>query len=827
MIIKSLKLQGVGPLQYHSFELLPKGINVILGPNESGKTTFGKAIVAVIHGVNKDVNLQRSMSGGSIFNGYLNLEIDDSEYQIFRNFETDQVRLSKIVGDEQEILFEGNANPRGRTEEPKLYRKIIENDLGLPSASVIRNSSFVDQLDLYMEIDEELRKQISGAGQSDYMRAAGSLRDSYYLLTSSPLLGDKKRSKNREIEDLKSELEDLNDEYDESRLKTENVSTKLEEQSELDEEVKDYQILVDETSQEQKAIDQYHNLIEKYSTYKDQKEIHEKTKENIDQLKQALEANEKELSKDKFASFQDLSEDELKSLRKYVQSDAESTWMKLGEYQAEKTRLDKELKDSRYKAFKNAPEDAGGLLKSLQNQRAGLSRVEGVLESSPSGEKRSPRRWLWLIPVLLASLGFPPGYFAGKWLLPGITDEIPLETGALITGGIVAFLALLVGFVIVILIRTTRKSPERKQIEAEAKRRDIESEINRLEEELEPVLRATNEGTSLDVLLDRCSRWEELKGQQERIEENIDLLQAREALQIREDPKLTEILDQTGATVLEEHLVEFDELKAGIKASSDTLQGMSTSEELQVIDPDKLVDNLQETLLHLTALEREYPTFKTLKEDEEKRLQKLQEMNELLSSREGNLAELKKSLIDTDKDLAVEQALTIRDPILIMEEIEEQEEVLSRLILRSAALETAVTVLNEAITEYEHDHLGRLSDITSDIFSTFTKGRYERVDILAGGTIQVYEPKGEPLVAELLSVGARDQLYLAIRIAVTDLLSSEMKLPFLFDDSFVNFDKSRLKAAKDVLSQISEDRQVILLSHDEVYRDWGDKVIVL
>jgi DNA repair exonuclease SbcCD ATPase subunit len=827
MIIKSLKLQGAGPLQDHSFELLPNGINVILGPNESGKTTFGTAIVAVIHGVNKDVNLQHSTSGGSIFNGYLNLQIDDSEYQIFRNFETDQVRISKIVDDGQEILFEGNANPRGRTEEPKLYRRIIENDLGLPSASVIRNSSFVDQLDLYMEIDEELRKQISGAGQSDYMRAAGSLRDSYYLLTSSPLPGDKKRSKNREIEDLKSELEDLNDEYDESRLKAENVSTKLGEQSELDEEVNDYQILVDETSQEQKAIDQYHNIIEKYNTYKDQKELHEKTKENIDQLKQALEANEKALSKDKFAPFQDLSEDELKSLRKYVQSDAESTWMELGEYQAEETRLDKELKDSRYKAFKNAPDDTGGLLRSLQNQRAGLSRVEEVLESIPSGKKGSPRRLLWLIPVLLASLGLPLGYYIGMWLLPSITDAIPLERGALIAGGIVAFLALLAGFVIVILIRATRKSPERRQIEAEAKLRDIESEINRLEEELEPVLRAVDEGVSLDVLLDRCSRWEELKGQQERIRENIDLLQAREALQIREDPKLTEILDQTGASVLEGHLVEFNELKAGIQAASDTLQGLSTSEELQVIDPEKLEGNLQETLLHLTALEREYPTFKTLKEDEGKRLKKLQEMNELMSSREGDLEELKKSLIDTDKDLAVEQALTIRDPILIMEEIEEQEEVLRRLILRSAALETAVTVLNEAITEYEHDHLGRLSDITSDIFSTFTRGRYERVDILAGGTIQVYEPKGEPLVAELLSVGARDQLYLAIRIAVTDLLSSEMKLPFLFDDSFVNFDKSRLTAAKDVLSQISEDRQVILLSHDEEYRDWGDKVINL
>ncbi len=827
MIIKSLKLQGVGPLEDNSFDLLPRGVNVVLGPNESGKTTFGTAIVAVIHGINKDINLQRTIAGGKNFKGNLQLQIDDLVYQIERNFETDNVRLSKIIDDEKEILFEGNANPRGRTEEPKLYRKIIESDLGLPSASVIRNSSFVDQLDLYMEIDEELRKQISGAGQSDYIRASGSLRDSYYLLTSSPLPGDKKRSKNREIEDLKSELEDLNDEYDESRLKTESVSTKMEEHSELNEELRERQKDVDEAQKEQKAIDQYHNLIEKYNTLNEQKELHEKAKENIDQLKKDLETSKKELKKDKFEPLRDLSEDELKSLRKYVQSDAESTWIELGEYQAEKTRLDKELKEARYQVFKDAPGDAGILLKSLQNQRAELTKVEKELESVPPRDKKSPRRLLWLIPIVLAALGFPLGYFPGKLLLPGITDAIPLETGALIAGGIGAFLALLAGVVIVILLRVTRKSPERRQIETEAKQRDVKLEIKHLEEKLEPILRVANDGISLDVLIDRCSRWEDIKEQHKRIRENIDLLQAREALQIREDSKLAGILDQLSVTVLEERLKEFDELNAGIQSTAGTLKGLTTSDDLQVAEPEKLKRNLQETLLHLTTIEQEFPTFKTIKEDEKARLKKRQEMNDLVSSREFDLEELEQNLINTDKDLAVEQAQTIRNPISIMEEIEENEELLRRLSLRSAALETAVTVLSEAIAEYEHDHLNRLSDITSEIFSTFTTGRYERVDILAGGTIQVYPPEGEPLAVDLLSVGARDQLYLAIRIAVTDLLSSEMKLPFLFDDSFVNFDKTRLAAAKDVLSQISEDRQVILLSHDEVYRDWGDKVITL
>jgi uncharacterized protein YhaN len=229
----------------------------------------------------------------------------------------------------------------------------------------------------------------------------------------------------------------------------------------------------------------------------------------------------------------------------------------------------------------------------------------------------------------------------------------------------------------------------------------------------------------------------------------------------------------------------------------------------------------------ITALEEDYPSFASLKDEEEKRLKELEESQETYQELDKEYQELKEELSKSDKDLAVEQAAEFRAPPVIKEEIEEKEEVLERLRKRSDALQLAYVILEEAITKYEADHLKRLSKQTTEKFRSFTKSRYDRVDITGEEPIRVHPVDGNAFEVDHLSAGAVDQLYLAMRIAVTDLLSSEVKLPFIFDDSFVNFDEQRLEAARDVLSEIAGERQVILLSHDERFREWGEKLITL
>ena len=80
----------------------------------------------------------------------------------------------------------------------------------------------------------------------------------------------------------------------------------------------------------------------------------------------------------------------------------------------------------------------------------------------------------------------------------------------------------------------------------------------------------------------------------------------------------------------------------------------------------------------------------------------------------------------------------------------------------------------------------------AEIFSGLTGGRYGGVVLDRSFRLSA-EPAGEGVYreAELLSAGALDQLYLAVRLAICDLvLPPEKTVPIVLDDALANFDDS-------------------------------------
>ena len=70
-----------------------------------------------------------------------------------------------------------------------------------------------------------------------------------------------------------------------------------------------------------------------------------------------------------------------------------------------------------------------------------------------------------------------------------------------------------------------------------------------------------------------------------------------------------------------------------------------------------------------------------------------------------------------------------------------------------------------------------------------------------------------PHEAALLSQGAADQLYLAVRLAISDMvLPAENAVPIVLDDALVNFDDGRMAAALDYLVELSKTRQILLMT---------------
>ena len=108
--------------------------------------------------------------------------------------------------------------------------------------------------------------------------------------------------------------------------------------------------------------------------------------------------------------------------------------------------------------------------------------------------------------------------------------------------------------------------------------------------------------------------------------------------------------------------------------------------------------------------------------------------------------------------------------------------------------------------------------MTSDL-SQITGGRYKEVQADDDLNLKVFsKDKGDWVLAnsDELSRGTVDQLYLAARLALLDLIYCEAEPPLLLDDPFVKFDPQRRAQAVGLCKQIAEGRQVLLFTcHDD------------
>lgn len=70
-----------------------------------------------------------------------------------------------------------------------------------------------------------------------------------------------------------------------------------------------------------------------------------------------------------------------------------------------------------------------------------------------------------------------------------------------------------------------------------------------------------------------------------------------------------------------------------------------------------------------------------------------------------------------------------------------------------------------------------------------------------------------PRALSLLSQGAGDQLYLAVRLAICRMvLPLDKAAPLILDDALANFDDTRMAAALDWLAEESRTRQILLFT---------------
>jgi uncharacterized protein YhaN len=146
------------------------------------------------------------------------------------------------------------------------------------------------------------------------------------------------------------------------------------------------------------------------------------------------------------------------------------------------------------------------------------------------------------------------------------------------------------------------------------------------------------------------------------------------------------------------------------------------------------------------------------------------------------------------------------------------------VIERYLEVELARELLHRAVSRLREERQDPLIARADELFRLATRGSFVGIasDLDADGNPVVVGKRasGEPVHYDLMSDGARDQLFLAFRLAsVEDYCMRAEPLPFIADDLLVHFDDDRTEETLALLAEFGRITQVLLFTHHRSVRD--------
>jgi uncharacterized protein YhaN len=145
-------------------------------------------------------------------------------------------------------------------------------------------------------------------------------------------------------------------------------------------------------------------------------------------------------------------------------------------------------------------------------------------------------------------------------------------------------------------------------------------------------------------------------------------------------------------------------------------------------------------------------------------------------------------------------------------------------IERSAAA-VAIDTINQASEQIHREFAPLLNRKVREVVQKVTGGRYCDLRITSELEMLVTAPEtGRQVPVSALSGGTIDQFYFALRFGISDLISGDIRLPMILDDSFVQYDMDRLENVMKCLCDISCERQLMIFTCQNREKEVADKL---
>ncbi len=754
MRIKKIHIIKYGPINSLELDINP-GLQVIMGPNESGKTlTIDAVIKMLLEGKTRDFE-----------------HID---------------RVSQEP--EGYILFEDNEGKEQKVDIRKgLERHMDLQGMDLRNIFIIRDSDLTlrDECGYFRNITDKL----TGLRLEQIEDIMSHVQDFGRLVnpsSDSKLSNDKKYGKISQLRELAWDFSCQAEEYIEASedkkldyLELEQLTARQKINS-IRKDIKENQRAL-QWQEYRKNSSSLRSLRDRWKIYKDHKEFSQAKYEKISELIINIDSLGSRVSRTAF--------DQEKNIK-------------------QRAGLEEKLAQVQ------------GKLDALESKKALIDRLKAELDiynRRKAEEVKEPKtfsRVITIILLLLAPLSFPAVY---------------IPTGSLPYSFIMPLLLLIAGLIIFAVnragIKADRFAADEKLLENEF--RKIGFRIDSLEEVL-PAAAAFDDG------------YREKAGERDRLYDQLRLLEM-------DDKKLSSALEDD-IRDKKSYELELEEIMGGLgirdinqfnekrrlrnRAASEIMSlARSLMEmpggDIPGYDPDRDLGEMAEGFGDAIStwedkLSGLRPDGDPVPEDEEAGRERLEDLRSELEALEEKEDRLKTSLEEHRDNLnrfqgkfaALDLArhLDRLGPFEItnLERLREAAAHCNRfvgLIDRQQNLAAEAIRIFEDIKNTEETKVSELFEKLkiSEMFADITGGKYKdvRFDSQAG-VVTVADAGGNTLTAEKLSKGAYDQLFLSIRIAISEEMLGEGKGFFIIDDAFLSSDSRRLENQFKVLKKLAD-----------------------
>lgn len=118
-----------------------------------------------------------------------------------------------------------------------------------------------------------------------------------------------------------------------------------------------------------------------------------------------------------------------------------------------------------------------------------------------------------------------------------------------------------------------------------------------------------------------------------------------------------------------------------------------------------------------------------------------------------------------------------------------------------------------------------IAEATKHHLATVSGGRYKELRVNPDDlSVQVQLADGSWRLADRLSHGTAEQIYLLVRAAIAEIVAPDAEpCPLILDDVTVHADDERTDAMLDVLDELALTRQVIMFSQEASVLDWAER----